>query len=63
MSWEWVALNEKGEGEEASLSSSKQLMLSTNTLEQTLIFLKDMVIEHVLMILVSLDKNRNPHYF
>ena len=38
--------NEQGE-EEVSLSSSKCIVHSTNTLEQVLVFLKGMVNEHV----------------
>ena len=40
---------EEEEEEEASLSSIKQFMHSTNTLERTIIILKCMVNEHVLM--------------
>ena len=47
--------------EEAPLSSPKQIMHFTNTLEHALILLKCMVNEHVFMNLVSLGKSFNLH--
>jgi hypothetical protein len=43
------------EEEEASLSSPKQIIHRTNTLEHALIFLKYMVNEHVFINLVALS--------
>ena len=48
------------EDEEASASSLKQVMHSTNALEHTLI-LKCVVTEHVSMILISLSKSSCSH--
>jgi hypothetical protein len=58
--WHWKE-EEEEEEEEASLSPLIQIMHPTNTLENALIFLKCMVNEHVLMTLVVLNKNLNPH--
>ena len=48
---------------EASLSSLKQVMHSTNTLEHALIFFKCMVNEDEFMNLVSLSKYFNSHQY
>ena len=54
---------EEEEEEEASPSSLKQFMHSTNTLERALILWKYMINEHVIMNLMSLNKNSTPYLF
>ena len=60
MPQEGMALTKKMK-KKAYVSSPKQMMHSTNTLEHALILLKGMVYEVVPMILISLKTNSSPH--